>query len=188
MSNITVGTRGTQPRMDLLKPDLKGLSEERKRIASLLRIVFLGVALIVWTFVGLKVWDISLLVSERKPEETEKARLSQEISDLQTVLAKVPQGVLQAKEDLYTQIVWSERLGTLKEVAGSGVGFGVHRSQRDGDMQVNGVVRDPATYADLLDTISKVDFVTQIKSASLSQREGAGYEFHLNFITLPTDE
>lgn len=190
MSTIMPSGKNLQPQMNFLKPDYKAGSEERKRSASVTRLMFLGVALIVWAMVGLKVWDISLVVAERRPDEMEKARLSQEIADLQAVLSKVPSDVLNAREDLYTQVRWSERLATVKGLASTGVAFGDYRVQKDGTVRVNGLVSSPSIYANILDDISDIDFVTQIESSSLNYGERAGsiYEFHITFSTVPQEE
>lgn len=190
MSTIMPSGKNLQPQMNFLKPDYKAGSEERKRSASVTRLMFLGVALIVWAMVGLKVWDISLVVAERRPDEMEKARLSQEIADLQAVLSKVPSDVLNAREDLFTQVRWSERLATVKGLASTGVAFGDYRVQKDGTVQLSGLVSNPSVYANILDAISEIDFATEVKRASLSDEGQAWlvYNFQVTVSTVPQEE
>ncbi len=106
MSTIVPSSgRNLQPHMNFLKPDFRASSEERQRSASdVTRLMFLGVALAVWAMLGLKVWDINLVMAERRPDEIEKARLSQEIANLQAILSKAPPACSNAREDLYTQV------------------------------------------------------------------------------------
>ncbi len=174
--------------MNLLKPSLKAGQEERRRAASTTRLLFLGVALIVWTLVGLKVWDIGIVMSERRPDELEKVRVSQQISELQAILSKVPSSVLQAREDLFTQVKWSARLDTIKRLALPGQAFAAYGAERDGTVHLVGAVRDPAVYADILDRISHVPFVTAVQASSLSYEENVGYTFQVTFSTLPREE
>jgi len=176
--------------MNFLKPDFKAGSEERKRFASVTRLLFLGVALIVWAMVGLKIWDISLVVAERRPDEMEKTRLSQEIADLQAQLNQVPSSVLDAREDLYTQVRWSQRLAAIKDLASAGLAFGDYRVEQDGTIQLSGLVSNPSTYADILDAISEIDFVTRVTSASLYDQEQVwrGYYLQIAISTVPQEE
>lgn len=190
MSTTIPGGRNLQPQMNFLKPDFKAGSEERKRFASVTRLLFLGVALIVWAMVGLKIWDISLVVAERRPDEIEQARLSQEIADLQAILSKVPSSVLDAREDLYTQVRWSQRLAAIKDLASAGLAFEDYRVEQDGTIQLSGLVSNPSTYADILDAISEIDFVTRATSASLYDQEQVwrGYYLQIAISTVPQEE
>lgn len=188
MSTGKLKTKYYQSPMNLLRPDFQAGSEKRRRESSLTRLMFFGVALIVWTLVGLKVWEITLVVAERRPDELEKARLSQEIADLQAILSKVPSEVLDAREDLLTQVRWSTRAETIRGLALPGQAFGPYAVREDGTMQVAGLLRDPAVYADILDKISRVPFVSGIQKASLIYEEQVGYTFQVTFGTLPTDD
>jgi len=140
--------------------------------------------------VGLKIWDISLVVAERRPDEMEKTRLSQEIADLQAQLNQIPSSVLIAREDLYTQVRWSGRLTIIKGLASPGLAFGEYRVQKDGTVQLSGIVSNSSTYANILDYISELDFVTEVKNASLNRAEQAwiGYNFQISFSTVPQEE
>lgn len=180
-------TRSCQPRLDLLKPDLKGVSEERKRAASLARLVFAGLALILWTMVGLKVWEISIVAEERRPDEVEKVRVDKEIAELQEILSTVPERVRLAREDLYTQVQWSERTAAIRGLVAPSSAFGQFKAQKDGAMTLSGIVWNPAVFAPVLDSISEVDFVTGIKTSSLTYKEQGYYEFQVTFGTVPNN-
>lgn len=188
MSTGKLKTKYYQSPMNLLRPDLQAGSEKRRRASSVTRLMFFGVALIVWAFVGLKVWEIGLVVAERRPDELEQARLSQEIADLQAILSKVPSEALAAREDLLTQAQWSSRLETIRSLALPGQAFGPYAVDKEGNVHVAGLVKDPAVYADILDRISRVSFVTGIQQTSLAFEEQIGYSFQVTFGTLPTDD
>jgi hypothetical protein len=188
VSTGTPKAKTYQSPMNLLKPDFKAGSEQRRRSASFTRLMFLGVALIVWTMVGLKVWEISLVVAERRPDELEISRISAKIDTLQEVLSKVPSQALAAREDLLMQVPWSNRLEAINALALPGQALGPYSVQKDGTMRVTGLVRDPAVYADFLDKISRVPFVTGVQSSSLVYEEQMGYGFHVIFGTLPTED
>ncbi len=188
MSTVRPNPKNLQHSMNLLKPSIKAGSEERRRAASITRLMFLAVALVVLTMVGLKVWDIGIVISERRPDELEKVRLNEQIAGLQVVLSKVPSGALKAREDLFTQVKWSGRLDTIRELALPGQAFATYNAGRDGTVNLVGLVRDPAVYANMLDEISRVPFVAGVQSASLSSEEEFGYSFQIVFATLPAED
>ncbi len=87
-----------QADLNLLRPDIVGLFEERERKAFLIRVVFIGAALIVWVMVGLRAWEIGIIISERRCDELEMARVSQEIEEITAQLSIVPPEVREARE------------------------------------------------------------------------------------------
>lgn len=174
-----------EPDLNLLRPDILGLLEEGERRASLIRTVFVCAALGVWLMVGMKVWEIGVIVQERRPDELEIARVSQEIDAVQLQLNEVPRAVREAREDISKQVNWARRIGEIRDLAPGGSVFGLYSVNKDAGVQLSGVVREPSVYAELLDSLSKTQFVTSIKSASLVVSKSGGYEFRISITTLP---
>ncbi len=176
-----------EPDLNLLRPDIRGLLEEGERRASLIRTGFVCAALGAWLLVGMRIWEIGIIVQERRPDELEIVRLSEEIDAVQLQLNQVPRAVRQAREDISAQVNWADRMSEIRSLAPSGCVFGVYSVHKDASVQLSGVVRDPSAYAQVLDSLSKTRFVTSIKSASLVASKLGGYEFRISLTTLPAN-
>ncbi len=174
--------------LNLLKPDIYGLLEEGERRASFIRLVFTGMALIVWVMVALRAWEIGIIVIERRPDELEVARLSQEIEDVRVQLNVVPKEVREAREELSTQVNWESRISGIRSLAPEGCAFGPYHVRQDCTVELSGFVREPLVYARILDSMRKAEFVTGINSASLHALEEGHYEFSIVLATCPEKE
>ena len=88
-------------------------------------------ALIVWVMVALRAWEIGIIVIERRPDELEVARLSQEIEDVRVQLNVVPKEVREAREELSTQVNWESRISGIRSLAPEGCAFGPYHVRQD---------------------------------------------------------
>ncbi len=172
--------------LNLLRPDIYGLLEEGERRASSIRSVFVGIALVVWVMVALRAWEIGVIVIERRPDEFEATRLSQEIEGVSAQLNVIPRPVREAREQLLAKADWSSRMSEIRNLAPEGCVFGPYNVRNDATVQLSGFVTEPAVYAHVLDSVSKAGFVTGVRSASLLVRQGY-YEFRIIIATRTAD-
>ena len=172
--------------LNLLKPDIYGVLEEGERKASLIRLVFVGVALVVWVVVALRAWEIRVIAIERKSDEIEITRISKQIEQTNVKLGVVPKQVREARNELTMQVDWAGRLSSIRNLVPDGCVFGQYSVCKDAAIQISGYVRDPGAYAQVLDAVSKADFVAGIRSASLTERQ-SHYEFRIVVTTHVSD-
>lgn len=168
--------------LNLLQPDVYGVLEEGERKASLIRTVFIGIALVVWVMVALRAWEIRVIAVERKSDELEMTRISRQIEKVDAKLSVIPKQVREAREEISMQVDWAQRLSNISSLVPEGCVFGPYSIRKDGTMQFSGYAREPWVYAQVLDALSEAEFVKGIKSASLIEKQGH-YEFRIIIAT-----
>jgi len=59
----------------------------------------------------------------------------------------------------------------------------------DGTVELSGLVSNPQMYGTVLDDISELDFVTEVREAALYDEEDVwtGYYFQISFSTVPRE-
>jgi hypothetical protein len=176
-----------QADLNLLRPDILGLLEERERKAFLIRLVFIGAALVVWVMVALRAWEIGVIISERRCDELETERVSQEIEKITAQLGAVSPGVREAREEIANQVNWANRLSKIRRLVPEGCILGTCNVRKDATVQLSGLAREPSCYAQVLDAVGNAEFVTGVRSASLISSKQGGYEFLIVIATRPTD-
>lgn len=168
--------------LNLLQPDVYGVLEEGERKASLIRTVFIGIALVVWVMVALRAWEIRVIAVERKSDELEMTRISRQIEKVDAKLSVIPKQVREAREEISMQVDWAQRLSNISSLVPEGCVFGPYSIRKDGTMQFSGYAREPWVYAQVLDALSEAEFVKGIKSASLIEKQGH-YELRIIIAT-----
>ncbi|MGI6163907.1 MAG: hypothetical protein ACOYEQ_08295 [Bacillota bacterium] len=176
-----------QADLNLLRPDILGLLEERERKAFLIRLVFIGAALVIWVMVALRAWEIGVIISERRCDELEMGRVSQEIEKVTAQLSVVSPGVREAREEIANQVNWANRLSKIRSLVPEGCILGTFNVRKDATVQLSGLAQEPSCYAQVLDAVGNAEFVTGVKSASLISSKQGGYEFLIVIATRPTD-
>jgi hypothetical protein len=176
-----------QADLNLLRPDILGLLEERERKAFLIRLVFIGAALVIWVMVALRAWEIGVIISERRCDELEMERVSQEIEKVTAQLSVVSPGVREAREEIANQVNWANRLSKIRSLVPEGCILGTFNVRKDATVQLSGLAQEPSCYAQVLDAVGNAEFVTGVKSASLISSKQGGYEFLIVIATRPTD-
>ena len=180
-----VYTPGYEPKLNLLKPDILGRFELGERRASVLRLGLLCAALCVWVLVGIKMIEVGVIIQERLPDQLEIARLTRQVEAVEGDLRAYPKAIREAREGVSRRVDWAARMEEIRAAAPEGSVFGPYSVNKDGAMQVSGVVRQPSSYGELLDSLSKMRFVVGVKSASLTAGE-TGYTFSIS-LTLRQD-
>ena len=135
-----------QADLNLLRPDILGLLEERERKAFLIRLVFIGAALVIWVMVALRAWEIGVIISERRCDELEMERVSQEIEKVTAQLSVVSPGVREAREEIANQVNWANRLSKIRSLVPEGCILGTFNVRKDATVSYQ-VGQEPSYYA-----------------------------------------
>jgi len=136
------------------------------------------VCVILWGLVYRINSGIGALLQKKAALLKEKASIEAQIASLGKVAAKPPD-VLKTQRAISQRVDWASRLEVVRASMPKDVSLDQIVVGKDGTMELQGSLPDVRIYADVIETLRKIDFVSGVRSAGYATRSEGGNGFSI---------